>query len=159
MAHPRMYDDSNAAIKRLREICLALPGVFEKEAWGECTFRVTGGSMFAMTDNNHHKSGHVAVWVKAPAMVQEILVHSDPKRFFIPPYVGKQGWVGVRIDYKVKWDELAAILKDGYLLSAPNKRRAGTRGDANVAAAGAAPKRTSRPLRRNKVPGRVRYET
>jgi len=71
MAHPRMYDDSNPAIERLREICLALPEVFEKEAWGECTFRVTGGSMFAMTDNNHHSSGHVAVWVKAPAMVQE----------------------------------------------------------------------------------------
>jgi hypothetical protein len=90
-----MYDDSNPTIKRLRAICLALPGVFEKEAWGECTFRVSGGSMFAMADNNHH-SGHVAVWVKAPAMVQEILVSSDPKRFFIPPYMGKQGWVGVR---------------------------------------------------------------
>ena len=75
MAHPRMYDDSDPAILKLREICLALPEVFEKEAWGECTFRVTGGSMFAMTDNNHHGSGHLAVWVKAPAMVQEILVN------------------------------------------------------------------------------------
>src|ERR1700738_4248076 len=148
MAHPRQYDDANPAIKHLREISLALPEAFEKEAWGECTFRVTGGSMFAMTDNNHHNSGHAAVWVQAPAMVQAILVHSYPKRFFIPPYVGKQGWVGVRIDYKVKWDELAAILKDGYLLSAPNKRRAGTRGD--VAAAGAALKRISRPLRQKK---------
>ena len=154
-----MYDDSNPLIKRLREICLALPGVFEKEAWGECTFRVTGGSMFAMTDNNHHNSGHVAVWVKAPAMVQEILVHSDPKRFFIPPYMGKQGWVGVRIDYKVKWDELAGILKDGYQLSGPSKRRAVTRGDAKVAAAGAAPKRIPSPPRPKKAPGRVRYET
>ena len=161
MAHPRMYDDSNPAIARLREICLALPEVFEKEAWGECTFRVTGGSMFAMTDNNHHSSGHVAVWIKAPAMVQEILVGSDPKRFFVPPYMGKQGWVGVRIDYEVKWDQLAAILKDGYLISAPSKRRAGTRAklNADVAAAGAAPKRISRPLRHKKSPGRVRYET
>ena len=41
MAHPRMYDDLNPAIRRLREICLALPQAFEKEAWGECTFRVT----------------------------------------------------------------------------------------------------------------------
>ena len=119
-----MYDDSNPAIKRLREICLAMPEVFEKEAWGECTFRVTGGSMFAMTDNNHHGSGHVAVWVKAPAMVQEILVGSDPKRFFVPPYIGKQGWVGVLIDYRVKWDQVAAVLKDGYLLSMPKKMRA-----------------------------------
>ena len=49
MAHPRMYDDANPALKRLREICLALPAAYEKEAWGECTFRVTGGSMFAMS--------------------------------------------------------------------------------------------------------------
>ncbi len=120
MAHPRKYDDSNPAIKRLREICLALPEATEKEAWGECTFRV-GGKMFAMTDNNHHNSGHVAVWIKAPAMVQEILVGSDPKRFFKPPYVGPKGWVGVRLDVKVRWDELAAILNDGYLMSAPKR--------------------------------------
>jgi predicted DNA-binding protein (MmcQ/YjbR family) len=152
MAHPRMYDDSNPAIERLREICLAMPEVFEKEAWGECTFRVTGGSMFAMTDNNHHSSGHVAVWVKAPAMVQEILVGSDQKRFFVPPYMGKQGWVGVRIDYKVKWDQLAAILKDGYQMSAPKKSR--TR-----ASTGAAPKRAAKPARPIKAPSRIRYET
>jgi len=121
MAHPRMYDDSNTAIKRLREVCHALPGAFEKEAWGECTFRVTGGSMFAMTDNNHHNSGHVAVWVKAPPMVQEILVKSDSRRFFVPPYMGPKGWVGVRLDRQVNWGEVAGILKDGYLMSAPKK--------------------------------------
>jgi hypothetical protein len=74
-----------------------------------------------MSDNNHHQSGHVAVWVKAPPMAQEILVNSDPKRFFVPPYMGPKGWVGVRLDYKVKWDEVAAILKDGYLMSAPKR--------------------------------------
>ncbi|HXL86723.1 MAG TPA: MmcQ/YjbR family DNA-binding protein [Gemmatimonadaceae bacterium] len=161
MAHPRMYDDANPAIERLREVCLALGKVFEKEAWGECTFRVTGGKMFAMTDNNHHNSGHVAVWVKAPAMAQEILVGSDPKRFFIPPYMGKQGWVGVRIDHKVDWDELAAILKDGYLMSAPKKLRGGTpaRLDAIAASTGATPERISKPARRKKAPRRARYQT
>jgi predicted DNA-binding protein (MmcQ/YjbR family) len=121
MAHPRMYDDSNPIIKRLREVCLALPEAFEKEAWGECTFRVTGGSMFGMTDNNHHNSGHIAVWVKAPPMVQEILVKSDHGRFFVPPYMGPKGWVGVRLDDQVNWDEVAGILKDGYQMSAPKR--------------------------------------
>jgi len=101
MAHPRMYDESNPAIRRLRTLCLAFPGAFEKEAWGECTFRVTGGSMFAMTDNHHHGSKHVAVWVKAPRDVQEMLVSADPKRFFVPPYVGPKGWLGVRIKVDV----------------------------------------------------------
>jgi predicted DNA-binding protein (MmcQ/YjbR family) len=119
MAHSRKYNDSHPAIRRLREVCLAFPAAFEKEAWGECTFRVTGGSMFAMTDNNHHNSGHIAVWVKAPPMVQEILVKSDPGRFFVPPYMGPKGWVGVRLDDQVNWDEVAGILNDGYLMSAP----------------------------------------
>ena len=121
MAHPRMYDESNALIKRLRETCLAFPAVFEKEAWGECTFRVTGGKMFAMTDSNHHNSGHLAVWVMAPPTVQETLIRSMPERFFNPPYVGVKGWVGVRLDTSIDWDELAAILQDGYLISAPVK--------------------------------------
>lgn len=146
MAHPRMYDDSNPAIKRLRQICLALPEVFEKEAWGECTFRVTGGSMFAMTDNNHHDSGRIAVWVKAPPMVQEILVNADAKRFFIPPYVGAKGWVGVRLDYKIDWDELGEILKDGYLMSAPKRLRERLQplsGDQSKVARSTAPRRSS----------------
>jgi predicted DNA-binding protein (MmcQ/YjbR family) len=139
MAHPRMYDDSEPAIKRLREVCLKVGEVVEKEAWGECTYRAAGGSMFAMTDNNHHNSGHIAVWVKAPAMAQEILVHSDPKRFFKPPYVGPKGWVGVRLDGKVDWKEVAAIPKDGYLLSVPKKGRARIASGSGVARISAAP--------------------
>lgn len=121
MAHPRKYDESNEVIERLRQICLAFPGVVEKEAWGECTFRVAGGKMFAMTDNNHHDSGHLGVWVMAPPTVQETLIRAAPKRFFNPPYVGTKGWVGVRLDAKVDWDEVAGILGDGYLLSTPVK--------------------------------------
>ena len=126
MAHPRMYEDSNPAIKKLRAVCLALGQVVEKEAWGECTFRVVNGPMFAMTDNNHHQSGHVAVWVKAPAMAQEILISSDSKRFFKPPYMGHKGWVGVRLDRKPDWEQLAAILKDGYEMSLPARKAART---------------------------------
>jgi predicted DNA-binding protein (MmcQ/YjbR family) len=122
MAHPRMYDDNHPTIKKLREVCLALGDVVEKEAWGECTFRAVDGSMFAMTDNNHHESGHVAVWVKAPAMAQEILINSNPESFFRPPYMGHKGWVGVRIDRRVDWKQLAGILRDGYEMSLPQKK-------------------------------------
>jgi hypothetical protein len=128
MAHPRMYDDADPVIGRLRKMCLALPDTFEKEAWGECTFRVTGGSMFAMTDNDHHGSGHIAVWVKAPPGVQEMLVTAAPQRFFVPPYVGPKGWLGMRLDRDVDWDELADVLKDGHAMSAPARRRGGAAG-------------------------------
>ena len=124
MAHPRMYDDSNPAIQKLRAVCLDLGDVVEKEAWGECTFRAAGGSMFAMTDNNHHQSGHIAVWVKAPAMAQEILINSDAGRFFKPPYMGAKGWVGVRLEGNVNWDEVRGILLDGYQMSVPKPGKA-----------------------------------
>jgi len=159
MAHPRMYDDSNRAIKRLREICLALPEATEKEAWGECTFRA-GGKMFAMTDNNHHDSGHVAVWVNAPPMVQETLVRSDPVRFFKPPYLGHKGWVGVRLDVKVDWDELAAILKDGYLMSAPDRLVGGSVGRLDaLAVSNLDRKRSAKPKSRKKLPRGVRRKS
>jgi predicted DNA-binding protein (MmcQ/YjbR family) len=151
-----MYDDASPAIQRLRELCLALAEAFEKEAWGECTFRVTGGKMFAMTDNHHHGSKHLAVWVKAPPGMQEILVGADAKRFFVPPYVGSRGWIGVRLDYKVDWDELGDILKDGYVMSAP-KRLAALLSDEAAPSAGPSPRRSprtpaagARPIRRAK---------
>jgi hypothetical protein len=122
VAHPRRYDESNKLIRRLRDICLAFPAVVEKEAWGECTFRVAGGKMFAMTDCDHHKSGHVAIWIMAPPTVQESLIRSMPDRFFRPPYVGAKGWVGVLLNAHTDWEELAGILRDGYRLSAPVRR-------------------------------------
>ncbi|MCE9597214.1 MAG: MmcQ/YjbR family DNA-binding protein [Spirochaetia bacterium] len=126
MTHPRKYDDSDTLIKTLREICLAFPETYEKEAWGECTFRVNKGTMFAMTDCDHHGSGHTAVWVKANPMVQDMMVKSDPKRFFVPPYMGSQGWVGFRLNVKSKWKEITSILRDGYEMSVPRKMKQNT---------------------------------
>ncbi len=107
-------------IERLRTICLALPGATEKLAWGEPTFRA--GKMFAQFDNNHHNSGHVAVWVKGPPGAQDILVGANPKRFFVPPYQGPAGWIGIRLDdEEVDWDEVSAVVEDGYRMVASKK--------------------------------------
>jgi hypothetical protein len=153
-----MYDDSEPAIQRLREMCLAFPETFEKEAWGECTFRVTGGSMFAMTDNHHHGSKHIAVWVRAPRDVQEMLVNADARRFFVPPYVGSKGWIGVRLDYKVDWEELGEILRDGYEMSAPRRLLKKLSGEASAVASAVkrnpADAATARP--KSSAPARLR---
>lgn len=119
MAHPRKYDTSDPLIQRLRQICLELPETYEKEGWGECTFRVNKGTMFAMTDCNHHGSGHTAVWVKANPVIQDMMVKSDPNRFFVPPYMGPQGWIGVRLQPKSNWKEISSIIRDGYEMSQP----------------------------------------
>jgi hypothetical protein len=115
MAHPprRPRTRTEAAIvKRLRAICLALPGVTEKVAWGEPTWRA--GKIFAQMDTHHHGADHVAVWLPARPGVQEALVDEDPERFFRPPYVGHLGWIGVRLDRKPDWKIVAGLVANAY---------------------------------------------
>lgn len=111
-------------LTRLRKLCLALPEAHEVEAWGEPTFRVRN-RMFATyaNANTHHGAGRPAVWVKAATGNQELMVRAAPGRFFVPPYVGPSGWVGVWLDGDVDWAELAELLRDGYRLIAPRRLR------------------------------------
>jgi hypothetical protein len=53
--------------------------------------------------------------------VQATLVDEEPERFFVPPYVGTRGWIGVRLDRDVDWDEVAGIAEDAYRAVAPKK--------------------------------------
>ncbi|MBA3658393.1 MAG: MmcQ/YjbR family DNA-binding protein [Gemmatimonadales bacterium] len=116
-------------LARLRKLCLALPEAHEVEAWGEPTFRVRN-KLFAMyaAAENHHGAGRAAVWCKAAPGNQALMVGVDPQRFFVPPYVGPSGWVGVRLTGRVDWRELADLLEDSYRLVAP-KRLATALGD------------------------------
>ncbi len=106
-------------LKKIRRICLALPESFEKEAWGHPTFRVRD-RIFATFANNHHKDGRIAVVCKAGPGVQADLVGSDPERFFVPPYVGHKGWVGIHLDKGLDWDIVAELLTESYRLTAPD---------------------------------------
>ena len=109
-------------LTRLRKLCLALPEAHEVEAWGEPTFRVRN-KLFAMyaSSGNHHGAGRAAVWCKAARTNQALMVEAEPDRFFVPPYVGPSGWVGVWLDGAVAWDDLEALLGDAYLLVAPKR--------------------------------------
>ncbi len=110
----------NPHLARLRRLCLALPEAHEKEAWGAPTFRVRG-KLFAHYRNNHHGDGRIAAWCKALHDQQMDLVESDPERFFVPPYVGPSGWVGIRLDRKPDWKLVAALLEEGYRQVAPKR--------------------------------------
>ncbi len=109
-------------LTRLRKLCLALPEAHEVEAWGEPTFRVRN-KLFAMyaSADTHHGGGRPAVWCKAGPGNQDLLVRAAPDRFFVPPYVGPSGWVGVWLDGDVDRDELAELLRDAYKLTAPRR--------------------------------------
>jgi hypothetical protein len=49
------------------------------------------------------------------------MVRTDPARFFVPPYVGPSGWVGVYLDGKVDWKEVAELMRDAWRLTAPKR--------------------------------------
>jgi len=110
--HPAR-DDVAELLARLRAICRALPGTSEKVSHGEPTFWV-GGKMFASLDNHHHGAPHVAVWLAMPLGAQEALVYADPKRYFVPPYVGKRGWVGMRLDGRPSWKQVEQVVQEAY---------------------------------------------
>ena len=110
-------------LDRLREICLALPQAAEKPFGGRTdpTWRVRD-KIFAMYSDNHQGDAMGSLQCKAPPGAQEVLVGADPERFFVPPYVGHIGWVGIRLDVPpVDWDIIAELVKDSYRMTAPKR--------------------------------------
>jgi hypothetical protein len=108
-------------LAKLRQICLALPETSERLSHGAPTFFVRQKRAFVMVLTNHHGDGRFALWCAAPDGMQKMLVEADPERFFVPPYVGHRGWLGVRLDRGIHWDELAGIAEDAYADVAPAK--------------------------------------
>jgi len=101
-------------LERIREICLALPETSERLSHGAPTFFVRGKRAFVMVLTDHHGDGRFAIWCAAPDGLQSMLVEADPKRFFVPPYVGHRGWLGVRLDRLLDWEELTGIVEDAF---------------------------------------------
>jgi predicted DNA-binding protein (MmcQ/YjbR family) len=118
-----------ATLKRVRKFCATLPETTEKIAWGEMTLRVKG-HVFAMFDNNHHHGDQIAIWCSAPDGVQDALVSADSLNFFVPPYVGKGGWIGVRVDRTLPDATVIALVEQAYRTIAakyaPKRRRSAT---------------------------------
>jgi hypothetical protein len=108
-------------LAKLREICLALPETAERLSHGAPTFFVREKRAFLMVLTNHHGDGRFAIWCAAPDGMQKMLVEGDPERFFVPPYVGHRGWLGVRLDRALDWNELAGIAEDACADVAPAK--------------------------------------
>ncbi len=116
MDHPPRGPSIDDLVDRFRDICLALPGVEERLNHGMPTFGVAKRPAFC----NLHESptdGRPNLWFKAAPGVQAELVEQEPDRFFVPPYVGPRGWVGLRLELTAprrlvaKHDGIAAKLQ------------------------------------------------
>lgn len=116
MVSDEEFDD---LVARVRTIVCTFPEVTERTSHSAPSFFVRGKKTLANVWNDHHGDGETAIWTAAGPGVQAELVELEPDRFFVPPYVGHRGWIGVRLDVAVDWDEVASILADAYRLVAP----------------------------------------
>lgn len=109
-------------IERVRQMCLALPGAAEKLSHGEPTF-FAKHKVFVMFSNNHHSDGHVAVWLPVAEGTRDELVRSEPEKFYVPPYVGLKGWMGIELP-AVSDDELGFYICEAHRMITVKKPRA-----------------------------------
>lgn len=105
---------------RVRSICADLPEVTDKLSHGAPTFFVRKSFLMLWPDG-HHGNQFPHLWAAAPPGVLAEVVESEPDRFFKPPYVGTRGWIGLRLDGRVDWEEVAAVIEDAYRVIAPPK--------------------------------------
>lgn len=108
-------------LERVRALCLALPEATERLSHGAPTFFVRDKRTFVTFMDDHHGDGRLAIWCAAPPGAQGTLVDEEPGWFFVPPYVGGRGWLGVRLDVDPDWDEMAGIVEDAYRAVAPKR--------------------------------------
>jgi len=97
-------------LAKLREICLALPEVQEVKTWGHPTFKA-GTKTFAVLE---HYNGHLCICFKATLPLQQLLLE-DP-RYFMTPYIGKQGWVSLIADRPPNWREVRQLIRESHAL-------------------------------------------
>jgi hypothetical protein len=108
-----------AHLDRLRALCTALPEVSERHSHGEPAWFVRGKKMF-VTFADHHHDDRLAFWAAAPDGARDGWVSAHPDRYFVPPYVGVRGWVGVYLDVPdVDWTAIEDVVEDAYRSVAP----------------------------------------
>lgn len=107
-------------LDRLRRIVTQWPEVSEKLSHGAPTFW-GGRKTFCNFVDNHHGDGRMGAWVKVTLDMQESLVAADPEIYFVPPYVGHKGWVGVRFDRETDWGQVEDLLETAYRSVAPKR--------------------------------------
>lgn len=111
----------DSRLTRVTEIALALPKATRKTHGSHAQFLIRKKT-FAYFLDNHHGDGIVAVTCKVMPGDNKALVEAQPRRFYLPAYIGSRGWVALRLDVgKVDWDEVKELLLGSYSLVAPKK--------------------------------------
>ena len=108
-------------LKKLSAICLALPGAEREDQGSHAAFRVAK-KVFVYYLNDHHGDGIVGFCCKALPGDNERLIAANPRKFYMPAYVGPRGWVALRLDRRtVDWSEVKELVRCSYMLTAPKR--------------------------------------
>ena len=116
-----MAKPKDPRLVRLIKIAQALPETTHMVHGAHAQFLVRKKT-FAYFLNDHHGDGIVSVTGKTLQGDNEALVKAQPKRFYLPAYIGSRGWVALRLDVgKIDWDEVTELMRGSYALVAPKK--------------------------------------
>jgi predicted DNA-binding protein (MmcQ/YjbR family) len=112
---------ADARRAKLVKICSSLPEV-EIQTLGEHLGIRIRKKTFAYYQFDHHGDGMIALACRSNLNDQRRLIQSDAETFFSPAYVGKRGWIGMRLDLdEVDWDTAEELLCNAYQEVAPRK--------------------------------------
>jgi hypothetical protein len=115
-----MGPGSVALLERIRSHCLSLPEVNERPSHSAPTFFVRDKRSFVTVwMDGHHEVPFAQLWAACVPDFRAYLIEERPEIFFLPAYVAHRGWIGVRLDLELDFDELADLLDDAYRLIAP----------------------------------------
>jgi hypothetical protein len=105
----------------LTDICLALPETTREDKASHAAFLVRKKT-FAYYLNDHHDDKIISVCCKVLPAENRFLVESDPRRFYLPAYIGSRGWIALRMDLgTLNWTEVKELIRGSYLQVAPKR--------------------------------------
>ena len=108
-------------LRQLTKITEELPESSREIHGSHAAFRVRK-KVFAYFLDNHHGDGIVAMTAKVLPGDNARLAAAQPRRYYLPAYIGPRGWVALRLDIgKIDWDEVRELMVGSYLLTAPAK--------------------------------------
>lgn len=120
MAHTMAKIMTKTIPEAVRELCLNFPDTQEVISHGFPNFRVAGKT-FATFTVNHHGDERVALNVASPSGAQQLHTEMEPEYYFVPPYVGPKGWLGIELNKGLDWKTIANRVREAWDNVAPGK--------------------------------------
>lgn len=101
--------------RKLQEICLGLPDTKLTMTWGSPHFRVAN-KIFC---GSGEEDGVLSIGFKLEKPHAARVLKDS--RFRVAPYVGKHGWVLMKVTRPREWSEVRRYVEESYELIAPTK--------------------------------------